>query len=58
MRGEKDWLKDADAIGSLQLALWILESLYKLRNTLEGSLTTLDDAKVILLAQIQEVLSL
>ncbi|PVH73146.1 hypothetical protein DL98DRAFT_659605 [Cadophora sp. DSE1049] len=54
LRGEKDWLKDDDAIRNLQLALWILESLYKLRNTLEGSLATIDEAKAVLLAQIHK----
>ncbi|KAK0101193.1 hypothetical protein ONS96_006414 [Cadophora gregata f. sp. sojae] len=54
LRGEKDWLKDDDAIGNLQLALWILESLYKLRNTLEGSLVTINEARVALVAQILE----
>ncbi|KAH7378145.1 hypothetical protein BKA64DRAFT_250577 [Cadophora sp. MPI-SDFR-AT-0126] len=54
LRGQKDWLRDENAIGNLQLALWILESLFKLRNTLAGSLSTINEAKTVLLAQIQE----
>ncbi|KAL2067648.1 hypothetical protein VTL71DRAFT_15744 [Oculimacula yallundae] len=52
LRGKQDWLTDQRAIGKLQLALWSLESLYKLRNTLAGSLTTIREAKSVLLTQI------
>ncbi|KAH6715015.1 hypothetical protein BKA61DRAFT_672983 [Leptodontidium sp. MPI-SDFR-AT-0119] len=54
LRGKQDWLTDQNAIGKLQLALWSLESLYKLRNTLAGSLATINEAKNVLFSQIKE----
>jgi len=49
-----DWLKGKDAIGRLRLGLWSLESLYKLRNTVASSLVVLEDAKKVLMSQIEE----
>lgn len=54
IRNAEDWGEQEDPIGQLKLGLWCLESLYKLRNTLVGSMARIQEAKDALLIQIQD----
>ncbi|RYP76969.1 hypothetical protein DL770_007143 [Monosporascus sp. CRB-9-2] len=52
---DRDWLHGKDAEKELQLSLWTLEALYKLSNTMAGSLRRIEQAKADLKREIDDV---
>ncbi|RYP42700.1 hypothetical protein DL767_000069 [Monosporascus sp. MG133] len=52
---DSDWLHGKIAEKELQLSLWTLEALYKLSNTMAGSIRTIDHAKADLNGEIEHV---
>ncbi len=52
-----DLLKGEASVGHLELGLWSLESLYKLRNTLANSIDCIEAAKTELMTQVKQVKS-
>lgn len=61
IRSSEDWILDSEnsrqkagQLDLLKLGLFCLEALFKLRNTLAGSMTRIEDARTTLLAQIAD----
>lgn len=49
------WVERKDSLAQLKLALWSLESLCNLQNSLDQSMTNINHAKAELMMQINQV---